>query len=227
MTATTATLTTMAMRRTMRATLLTTTVVAAAACRAEPTPLPFYQGADLTPEWIAPGAPPYDGIHRTDEFSLQDQTGATVTAADIDGKISVASFFFTSCTTVCPILRSNLGAVQGAFLDADDVVLLSFSVSPDTDTPAALADYARHNGIVPGKWHLLTGDLEHVTELAETSYFVELDDATGNTAADLLHTETLVLVDGQRRIRGVYNGTLPYEVAQLIEDILTLRREAG
>ncbi len=209
-----------------RLTLALAAAIVVAGCGPGAPHLPFYRTPALTPEFIGPGAPGFASIHRVGDFSLVNQAGGPVTAADLDGTIHVASFFFTSCTTVCPILRANLTAVQGAFLDDEDVRLISYSVFPETDTAAALAHYARDNGVVAGKWHLLTGPPEQIYDLARRSYFVELEDTTGNTLGELLHTETLVLVDRNRRIRGVYNGTLPYEVSHLIDDIRTLRQES-
>jgi protein SCO1/2 len=105
------------------------------------------------------------------------------------------------------------------------VLLLSHSVTPRADSVAELRRWGHAHGAHAGTWRLLTGDAEQIARLAERSYLVELGDTTGNTAGTLLHTETLVLVDAHRRVRGMYDGTLKYDVAQLIADIRALRRE--
>ncbi len=188
--------------------------------------LPFYTSRDLTPRWISPRAADYGRIHRIAPFSLTDQDGRTLTERDVAGKVYVASFFFTRCQQLCPILGNGLRRVQTAFVADSGVAILSHSVTPEIDSVANLKRWAEMRG-VRGRWHLLTGDRAQIRRLAEASYFVELSDTTGNTQGTLVHTETLVLVDGERRIRGVYDGSLPYDVAQLIADIRTLRGEMG
>ena len=188
--------------------------------------LPFYTSRDLTPRWISPRSAEYGRIHRVARFSLTDQDGHAVTERDVDGKVYVASFFFTRCHQLCPILGSGLRRVQAAFAGDSSVAILSHSVTPEIDSVAALKRWAAMRGVRSGRWHLLTGDRAQIRRLAERSYFVELSDSTGNTQGTLVHTETLVLVDRHRRIRGVYDGSLAYDVAQLIADIRTLRGEA-
>jgi protein SCO1/2 len=202
---------------------LVAAVSAAAMARPRPGALPFYTGPDRTPRWIAPGSAAYAAIPRVQPFALTDQTGRTVTSADVAGKVYVASFFFTRCRQLCPTLGDGLYRVQQAFRDDPGVQILSHSVTPEEDDVPALARWARIHSASAGTWHLLTGGRAQIRRLAERSYFVELSDTTGNTDGALLHTETLVLVDGSGRVRGMYDGTLPMDVRQLIEDIRWLR----
>lgn len=192
-----------------------------AGCAARPERLPFYQSRELTPEWLTPAEA--RDAHRIRPFELPDQDGRTVGMRELRGRVHVASFFYTSCHQVCPRLRSSLARVQDAFAGDAGVALVSFTVDPGRDTEGVLRRYARVNRVRSGRWHLLRGSEAQIRDLAARSYFVELSDETGNTAGDLLHTETLVLVDGEGRIRGVYNGTRAYDVTQLIGDIRTLR----
>jgi protein SCO1/2 len=198
-------------------------VAAAMGMRGRAETLPFYTSRDLTPRWISPREA--ERAHRVAPFSLVDQDGRTITERDVDGKVYVASFFFTRCQQLCPILGNGLRRVQAAFASDTGVAILSHSVTPEIDSIAALKRWAAMRGVRGGSWHLLTGDRAQIERLAGRSYFVELRDTTGNTQGTLVHTETLVLVDGRRRIRGVYDGSLPYDVTQLIADIRTLRRE--
>lgn len=192
-----------------------------AGCAARPERLPFYQTRELTPEWLS--ADVARGAHRVQPFELPDQDGRAVGTRELRGRVHVASFFYTSCHQVCPKLRSSLARVQDAFAGDAGVALVSFTVDPGRDTAGVLRRYARVNGVRSGRWHLLRGTEAQIRDLAARSYFVELSVETGNTAGDLLHTEALVLVDGEGRIRGVYNGTRPYDVSQLIADIRDLR----
>jgi len=190
--------------------------VAFSASRPEPATLPVYRTADLTPEWVDLDAAP---AHRVGAFALQDQSGATITEADLDGAVTVVSFFFARCTSICPSLRSNLTRVQEAFANDGRVQILSHTVQPEADSVSALRAYAATNHIDPARWHLLTGSRDAIYGLARASYFADV-------AEDgFLHTETVFLLDGQRRIRGVYTGSLPLEVDRLIEDARTLSAE--
>lgn len=208
----------------MRGAALLLAAAVLAACASESHDgLPYYVGDDGTPTWLEPGSAALGSADRVGDFTLVDQTGRRVTGADVAGRIRVASFFFTRCTDLCPRLKSGLARVQAAFAGADDVVILSHSVTPEADGPDVLAAYARANGIVAGRWELLTGDRAEIERLAYADYRVNLSDGSRYGVDSLAHTETLVLVDGAGRIRGYYNGSLPYDVDRLIEDVRTLR----
>jgi protein SCO1/2 len=186
--------------------------------------LPFYTSADLTPTWLESSAST-DGMHQVGDFELVDQSGDVVTDARINGRIHISSFFFTNCGQVCPKTIMNLKRVRDA-LPGDDGVLMSYSVMPEMDSVAVLNRFAEMHDIDGAGWHLLTGDRKVIHELAESSYFVELEDAAPYDVDELFHTETVVLVDRHKRIRGVYNGTLAFDVNQLIKDVQTLRAES-
>ena len=147
-----------------------------------------------------------------------------VTAQGLEGRIWVANFFYAHCTSICPTMRSNLARVQDAYRGDSAVVLLSHTVTPASDSAAVLRAYADANQVLSGKWHLLTGSAEQITRLARDSYFAKLE---GDSTSGWLHSENVVLVDRHRRIRGVYNGTLRFDVERLIDDIATLEREKG
>ena len=181
--------------------------------------LPYYETADLTPHWSPVG-------HRVQPFQLVTQSGTPLRETDLDGRIHVASFIFTRCPNVCPTLVSRLQRVQDAAREWPDVRLVSYSVTPALDTPGVLAAFARIHAIDAERWWLTTGDRATVKRLARESYFA--DDArteAGGPSDALLHTEKLLLVDGARRLRGAYNGSLPFEIERLLEDIRTLRKE--
>ena len=190
-----------------------------------PHALPYYADATLTPRWLGTGAGAHAAsLHRVGDFRLLNADGRTITGADVAGHIYVASFFYTECRTLCPDLATQLTRVHAAFAGDTTVLILSHSVMPEHDTPARLAHYAVRNGIDGRQWRLLTGDRAELRRLARDAYFVELADTTGNTLGRLRHTETLVLVDADGHIRGVYDGSLAYDVTQLIADIRQLEK---
>ena len=94
---------------------------------------------------------------------------------------------------------------------------------PEKDSVAVLNEYAKLNNIDSKKWHLLTGDKKELYDIARKGYFAisKVDD---NIQDAFIHTENFILVDNYQRIRGVYNGTLPYEITRLIEDIYFLKQ---
>ena len=185
--------------------------------------LPYYSDRTLTPYWPS-SAGAAQAVHRVGDFHLVGSDGRSISGADVAGRIYVASFFYSECRTLCPDLRVQLTRVHEAFAGDTGVLILSHSVMPERDDPARLAHYAVRNGIDGRQWKLLTGSGAELTRLARDAYFVELADTTGNTRGRLRHTETLVLVDGQGHIRGVYDGSLAYDVTQLIADIRQLKK---
>lgn len=200
-------------------------LIAACEKKANDTSLPFYNTPDFTPAWLTPQDDAYSKIHTINPFSLTNQLGHTITNKNTNGKIYVANFFFASCQSVCPPMMDNLSKVAQAFEKDNRILILSHSVTPRRDSVPVLLNYAQKRRINNNKWWLLTGDQPAIYKLARQAYFA--DDATGYTKGsdDFLHTENLVLIDTKGRIRGVYNGSLPLEVNNLIEDIKLLEAE--
>ena len=185
--------------------------------------LPYYADRTLTPYWLAnKGAA--NAVHRVGDFHLVASDGRAVSGADVAGHVYVASFFYSECRTLCPDLKVQLTRVHDTFAGDTSVMILSHSVMPERDDPARLAHYAVRNDIDGRQWKLLTGSRAELIRLARDAYFVELADTTGNTRGRLQHTETLVLVDSRGHMRGVYDGSLAYDVTQLIADIRQLKK---
>lgn len=185
--------------------------------------VPYYNTPDFTPIWLdSPAAVDQKITHRIANFSLQDQTNATISQNTIRNKIHVANFFFTACPSICPKMTNLLKTVQDTFRHEPRVVLLSFSVTPWLDSVPRLRRYADSKGIFSPQWHLLTGKRGTIYELARRSYFAEESLGFTKDSTEFLHTEHLILVDQNQRIRGIYNGTLPLDIDKLIADINTL-----
>jgi protein SCO1/2 len=187
--------------------------------------LPYYNSADFTPRWIASNSSKLQSFHKIPEFSLTNQDGNLITEKTFENKIYVTDFFFTFCTGICPKMTDNMGLLQEEFKNDESVLLLSHSVTPDHDTPEILQEYANAKEIIPGKWHLVTGDRQEIYDLGRTAYFVEEDLGLEKEAEDFLHTENFVLIDQNRHIRGIYNGLNKTAITQLIVDINTLKHE--
>ena len=158
-------------------------------------------------------------------FSLTDQNGKKVTGTLTKGKIHVANFFFTRCTTVCPKMNVNLSEVQENFKTRNDIVFLSFGVDPLNDGPAQLRAYAKRMHALAGKWYFLTGDKAQIYSLAQHGYFLPVVDhgvSYGAPDETFIHSEKLVLVDKDGIIRGFYDGTDKKEIDRLTLEIKVL-----
>lgn len=187
--------------------------------------LPYYNEASFTPRWIHPHDAALDTFHRIPPFRLVNQEGHEITEKDFEGKVYVADFFFTTCPGICPKMTANMMDLQEEFLNDEDVLLLSHSVTPESDSVPVLQSYAEDRGIDAKRWHLATGDQQEIYSLGRREYFAEEDLGIEKEDDEFLHTENFVLIDHDRHIRGIYNGLNKTSVKQLISDIKTLKME--
>lgn len=185
------------------------------------TDLPVYNPSQLDPRLVGDEAKGDTGVHHILPFHLIDQDGDSVSLADVQGKVVLADFFFTTCGSICPKMSTQLIRVQEKYKDEDRLMLLSHSVTPQTDSVPVLKAYAEKYGVYHKRWRLMTGDREQIYRLARNSYFAAVDEGDGGPD-DFVHTENFVLVDPQGRIRGFYDGTKPAEVDKAMADIQKL-----
>jgi len=183
--------------------------------------LPVYQPSQINPALVDPSLLSEDD-HRILDFSLINQLGDTISLSDIEGSILIVDFFFTRCATICPILTSNLKLIQDRL--PDGVRILSHSVTPFADSVSVLSSYADKNGADSSLWWFLTGQKDEIYKLARKSYFACLDEGDGGYQ-DFVHTENIVLVDTQGRLRGFYDGTREEEISLLYQDLTRLIKE--
>lgn len=195
--------------------------------RSEQKPvLPFYNQADFTPLFFQSMSEADQAItHRVAAFRLLDQHHQWISNEDVKGKIHVANFFFTRCGSICPAMMRNMLSLQQRFAANQAVEILSFSVTPWIDSVGLLQAYAARNNITAPNWHLLTGSRQEIYQLARQSYFAEETLGLSKDSSNFLHTEHVLLVDAELRLRGIYNGTLPFDMEQLARDIPLLEKE--
>ena len=163
-------------------------------------------------------------FHKIDDFSLVNQNNEIITNETYKGKIYIADFFFTTCPGICPIMKENMIILQDEFINDDDVLLLSHTVTPEIDSVHVLKKYSKEQGVIDSKWNMVTGDKKQIYNLARKSYLVA-EDIESPTQYDMIHTENFVLVDSKRRIRGFYDGTDNDVMDNLISDIKILKKE--
>lgn len=157
-------------------------------------------------------------FHTIPDFAFVDQDSSLITHDTFEGKIYVADFFFTTCPSICPIMKSQMLRVYEKFEGNEKVKFLSHSIDPKHDTVAVLKEYANRLGVSNDRWHFVTGDKEAIFDIAQNSYMVS---AMEDEAAPggVMHSGAFLLVDSKRRIRGHYDGTKAEEVDKLMEDI--------
>jgi protein SCO1/2 len=162
--------------------------------------------------------------HTIAPFSFIDQDSVEITKATFKDKIYVADFFFTSCRTICPIMKSQMLRVYEVTKDMPDVLLLSHTIDPEYDTVALLRDFAERLEVESKKWHFVTGVKDSIYKIAQTSYFATAMEDKSEPDG-FIHSGAFLLIDKVGRIRGKYDGTKEEDVNRLIVDIKRLRQE--
>lgn len=191
-------------------------------CTANKKKLPYYDTPDFTPKWDMPDTKTF---HQIRPFELINQENQPFTEKDMEGKIYVADFFFTTCPGICPKMTNSMSDIQKEFINDDDILLLSHSVTPEKDSVSVLKKYAQDKKIDFKRWKLLTGSKNEIYDLGRKYYFVEEDEGVKKGNDVFLHTENFILIDKQRHIRGIYNGLDPNSIQNLIRDIKILKAE--
>ncbi len=151
------------------------------------------------------------------DFNLMDQRGEPLALTDMVGKIWVADFIFTNCPTICPAMTSEMARLQSEFV-ADPIYFVSFSVDPERDTSEVLSRYAAEYGADDRRWHFLTGEKEHIYELAKDGFSL----AAGHNGSEVLHSTRFVLVASDGRIYGRYDSRSKPAMLRLRRDVNTL-----
>ncbi len=183
------------------------------------------------------------------DFSFTNQDGKTITGKDVDGKVYVAEFFFTTCKGICPKMNANMRRVFDAYREEQGFMILSHTCMPETDSVPLLKAYEEKmiNGklvknedgsykIEPGtpgsaitnpNWNFVTGDKTALYKMARQGYMIDNNkpDSMQNIADQFIHTQFFALVDKQRRVRGIYDGLKGDEIEKLLEDIKGLLKE--
>jgi protein SCO1 len=186
--------------------------------------LKIYRPADLNPNLVDPTLRNSRKAHQISSFYLTDQLGNEFSQENLNDKIYIADFFFTTCPSICPAMSKQMKRVHDEFMDSEQIMLVSHTVMPETDTPEVLAAYAERYGADSSKWKFLTGDKKEIYDLARKSYFAVTTEGEGDEH-DFIHTENLILIDKKKRIRGFYDGTSAQDVDRLIREIKILKKE--
>ncbi|MCY7358734.1 MAG: SCO family protein [Rudanella sp.] len=163
--------------------------------------------------------------HAIPDFRFVSQYGDTVSAQTLKGKIYVADFFFTTCPTICPKMKTQLKRVYERFKGNPKVMLLSHTIDPTRDSVAVLREFAQNLEVEGRQWLFVTGDKEKIYDIGQNSYMVSAaEDASA--PGGVVHSGAFILVDAQKHIRGIYDGTTVDGVDKLMADMDRLLAES-
>jgi protein SCO1/2 len=165
-------------------------------------------------------------LSHVEPFRFTNQDGKPVTQRDVEGKVYVAEYFFTTCPSICPMLNANMKKIYEAYKDQPDFLILSHTVDPDRDNAARLKYYADSMHVNTQRWMFLTGRKDSLYRAARNSYL--LDDPQNNLQNindQFLHTQFFALVDRTGRVRKIYDGLKKDELEELKKDIKKLLNE--
>ena len=179
------------------------------------------------------------------DFKFINQNDDLVSNKDYIGKVYIVEFFFTTCTTICPIMNTNLLHIQNSFTAFPDFGIASFSINPEYDTSEVLRLYAQDNGITNPNWNLMTGDVNEIYKLANDGF--NLYTAASSDFVDgFEHSGYFAIIDKEGYIRSrvdefgnpkiYYKGSVDFnekldnngeaeEITFLKEDLLKLLNE--
>lgn len=161
------------------------------------------------------------------DFSFTNQNDVPVTEKNLEGKVYVANYFFTTCKGICPKMNFNLKGVYDKFKNNKDFAIISHTSMPETDSVPLLKAYQQkmlgndlHN---PAEWYFVTGNKDSLYKMARQSYLLDNPKNNNeNIEEAFIHTQFFALVDKQKRVRGIYDGLKPDEISKMEKDISKL-----
>ena len=166
-----------------------------------------------------------DTVYQTiPAFAFLNQDSVMITQDVFKDKIYIADFFFTACSSICPVMHRNLKTVFDEYKNNSDVMFLSHTIDFKYDKPSVLKKYAQKLGVDGKKWQFVWGSKKEIYSIAEKSYLTVVEE--DSTARDgYIHQGWLVLIDKEKRMRGAYDGTKTEQVEQLKKDVAILLKE--
>lgn len=165
-------------------------------------------------------------VGKVQPFAFVNQDGKTITEKDVEGKVFVAEYFFTTCKSICPRMNTNMRAVYEKFKDEDGFLILSHTCDPETDSAKQLRKYADSLSVSTRRWIFLTGRKDSLYNMARYSY--KIDDPNNNLKnidEDFLHSQFFALVNKKGEVKKIYDGLKLSEVNVMIVEIDKLLKE--
>jgi protein SCO1/2 len=165
-------------------------------------------------------------LNKVQAFSFLDQNGDRISNRDVDGKVYVAEFFFTTCPGICPKLNTNLRPIYDKYINEPNFLIVSHTVNPSIDTVGRLKYYADSLGVEARHWVFLTGKKDSLYQAARQSYL--LDDPKNNISPvdeQFIHTQYFALIDKNGNVRSIIDGLKKDELIEMQKEIDELLKE--
>lgn len=200
------------------------TLSAISSCGSENNRLPILGERDWVTKTVD-GKEIVDTIYNViPPFTFVNQDSDTITEKIVEGKIYVSDFFFTSCPTICPVMKRQMLKVFQEIKANPDVMIISHTIDPEHDTPQVLHKYAEDLGVEGKQWQFVTGPKEKIYEIGQKNY---MSTAKEDKSAEggYIHSGAFILVDKEKHVRGMYDGTTDEGTQKLLKDITTLLEE--
>ncbi|MCB9233001.1 MAG: SCO family protein [Bacteroidia bacterium] len=147
------------------------------------------------------------------DFKFMNQDSQWVTQQEVMGKIHVMDFFFTSCPTICPVMKANMLTIYEKYATDDRVILVSHSIDTRHDSVPVLKAYAERMGVTAPRWNFVTGDKDKIMGMAKSYMVTAMEDST--EAGGYAHSGAMILFDRDHNIRGFFDGTSEEETKEL------------
>ncbi len=160
-------------------------------------------------------------------FTLVDERGQPFSDEAMRGHVTIVSFIFTRCDTICPVTAMKMSRIQDKTFDVGGKVkLVSFSVDPRYDTPEKLDAFGEKYQADPDRWRFVTGDYDKVYAVVEGPFMTSMmrlpDRPSG--VPDVAHGGYFLLVDQKLHIRGMYDSDRIHQLDELMKDARFLAR---
>ncbi len=207
----------------MRWILLISIVCSLISCSSKKKPLPILGQHDYVSRTEG-GKNIADTVYyKVPDFSFLGHRSVTINKKTIEGKVTIVDFFFTTCPTICPVMSRNMKKISQEFLGTKNMAMLSFSIDAIHDSVPVLNKYASKLNVENENWHFMVCEKKKTFELAKGFMISAAEDK--DAPGGVIHSGAFILLDGQQRIRGYYEGTKDEDVAKAIADIKTLLDE--
>jgi protein SCO1/2 len=149
------------------------------------------------------------------DVEVLDQDGKKVRFYSdlIKDKVVVMTFFFTSCTLVCPPQGRALAKLKSSLAErfGKEVFFISVSRDPETDTPERLKSWGGEFG-AGGGWTLVTGEKGVMTRLVW--------DFTGEGLGQQMHSPILLIGNDRSGVWTETEGlSAPEEIVKVIDSL--------
>ena len=165
-------------------------------------------------------------LNYVQNFSFTDQDGKQLTQRNVEGKVYVTEYFFTTCKGICPKMNANMKTIYDQYKSEPDFAIISHTCMPETDSVPLMKAYAQKMG-AGSKWHFVTGNKDSLYKMARESYLLDNEKNNSMNIKDqFIHTQFFAVIDKEGRVRGVYDGLKKDELDKLTRDIKDLLRES-